>query len=164
VRIAVASDHAGTRLKQEAIRLLRALGHEAVDMGPDGTEPVDYPDTAERVGLAVARGEVERGILVCGSGIGMSMAANRIPGVRAALCHDALTARLSRAHNDANVLCLGERVVPADVAAEAVRVWCETPFEGGRHAARVQKLQALEGGGAPAGSRRGAAGSAGAAG
>jgi ribose 5-phosphate isomerase B len=138
--IVIASDHAGVELKKEVVRLVRAAGHEASDLGPDDTRSVDYPDYAHRVAAAVAVGEVERGILICGTGIGMSMTANRHAGVRAALCHDAFTAEMSRRHNDANVLCLGARVIGSGVAEQIVRVFLDTPFEGDRHQRRVEKI------------------------
>ena len=139
--IAIASDHAGVALKAELSRQLQRRGLEVEDLGPRDTTSVDYPDYAHLLARAVADGRIERGILICGSGIGMSMAANRHPGVRAALCHDAYTAEMARRHNDANVLCIGERTIGAGVAAQVVRIFVDTPFEGGRHQRRVAKIE-----------------------
>lgn len=138
-RIAIASDHAGFELKA-ALKQTLSETHEVVDLGTHGPESVDYPDYAAAMAAAIRSGEAERGILICGTGIGISIAANRHPGVRAALCHDVTTARLSRQHNDANVLVLGARVVGLDVARDCVGAFLGTPFEGGRHARRVGKL------------------------
>jgi ribose 5-phosphate isomerase B len=142
--IVIASDHAGFELKARVIELLRGAGHEVRDLGPADSSPVDYPDFAHRVAGAIASGEAERGVLICGTGIGMSMTANRHPGVRAALCHDAFTAEMARRHNDANVLCLGARTIGAGVAEQVVRVFVDTPFEGGRHQRRVAKIEREE--------------------
>ena len=139
--IAIASDHAGVSLKAELLRQLQSRGLEVEDLGPSDANSVDYPDYAHLLARAVADGRIERGILICGSGIGMSMAANRHPGVRAALCHDAYTAEMARRHNDANVLCIGERTIGAGVAEQVVRVFVDTPFEGGRHQRRVAKIE-----------------------
>jgi ribose 5-phosphate isomerase B len=144
MRIAVASDHAGFRLKEELKPLLRELGHEVRDFGTHSEDPVDYPDLIVPAAEAVARGECERGIVLGGSGNGEAIAANKVRGVRCALCHDVTTARLARAHNDSNVLALGQRIVGSEVAKDIVRSWLETPFEGGRHARRVAKIAALE--------------------
>ncbi len=144
MRVAIASDHGGYRLKEFVRRLLEEMEVEVLDFGTDSEESVDYPFYAAKVARAVASGEVDRGILCCGTGIGMSIVANRFPGVRAALCHDEYTARMSRLHNDANVLALGGRVLGEGVAAEIVRVWLETPFEGGRHERRLGKLEEIE--------------------
>lgn len=138
--IAVASDHAGFELKAAVAAHLRALGHEVIDLGPDAAERVDYPDYAHAVARAVTGGEARFGVLCCGSGIGMSMAANRHPGVRAVLAHDATSARLSREHNDAQVLCLGERTTGAVVALDAVDAFLAGEFQGGRHVGRVAKI------------------------
>jgi len=140
VKIAVGSDHAGFDLKQRLARNLERQGHQVLDLGTHGTESVDYPDFAGAVAGAVRDGQAERGLLVCGTGIGMSIRANREPGVRAAKCNDPFEARMARAHNDANVLCLGARVVDASVAEELVALFLATPFEGGRHALRIAKL------------------------
>ena len=139
--IAIASDHAGLGLKADICRLLQGLGTEVEDLGPQDTKSVDYPDYAHLLSQAVSDGRIERGILICGSGIGMSMAANRHPGVRAALCHDAYTAEMARRHNDANVLCIGERTTGPGVAEQIVRVFIDTDFEGGRHQRRVAKIE-----------------------
>ena len=139
-RLVAASDHAGLALRAEAVKAARARGLEVEDLGPFSADSVDYPDFAVRVGEAVAAGRARFGVLVCGTGIGMSMAANKVPGVRAALCHTEFEARMARAHNDANVLCLGERVTGPGLAAAIVEVFLTTPFEGGRHARRVGKI------------------------
>ena len=145
MRIAVGADHAGVALKRDLLALLEAEGHKTLDLGSDGPEPVDYPDFARAVGEAVARGEAERGLLVCGSGVGTSMAANKIPGVRAALRHDTYSARQGVEHDDVNVLCLGARVVGPELAAEIVRTWLGARFSGEeRHVRRLEKLRAIE--------------------
>ena len=141
----VATDHAGIDLKDLTVEILRAKGHEVIDIGPFSKERVDYPDFAVKVCESVLKDEGAHGILICGSGIGMSMSANRFHGIRAALCHDAYTATMARAHNDANVLCYGERVVGAGVAESIVDAWIAGSFEGGRHAGRVEKIEAIEG-------------------
>ncbi len=143
--IAVGSDHAGYSLKQRLAAELRTLGHEVLDLGAHDADRVDYPDFGAAVGRAVAGAEADLGVCVCGSGIGIAMAANKVPGVRAAPVHDATSARLARQHNDANVLCLGERLLDPDVASEAVRAWLDAEFEGGRHVGRVAKLAELDG-------------------
>ena len=143
--IAVGSDHAGYSLKQRLATELRTLGHEVLDLGAHDADRVDYPDFGAAVGRAVADAEADLGVCVCGSGIGIAMAANKVPGVRAAPVHDATSARLARQHNDANVLCLGERLLDPDVAWEAVRAWLDAEFEGGRHVGRVAKLAKLDG-------------------
>jgi ribose 5-phosphate isomerase B len=139
-KIAIASDHAGYDLKVQLKPELEKLGFEVLDLGTDGPASVDYPDFALKMAEALKAGTVQRGVLVCGSGIGISMAANRHKHVRAALCHDHLTARLSRQHNNANVLCLGGRTTGPDVAKDCLRVFLETEFEGGRHQNRVAKF------------------------
>jgi ribose 5-phosphate isomerase B len=138
--VVIAADHGGVALKAVLKPELQAMGYEVVDLGTSGPEPVDYPDYANAVADAILGGKAERGVLVCGSGIGVSIAANRHPGIRAALVHDAVTARLARQHNDANVLVLGERVTGVEVAKDCLRIFMTTPFEGGRHARRVAKL------------------------
>ena len=143
-RVVAASDHAGLSLRAEAVKVARARGFEVEDLGPATADSVDYPDFAARVAEAVASGRARFGILVCGTGIGMSMAANKVAGVRAALCHTEFEARATRAHNDANVLCLGERVTGAGVGGAIVEAFLGTPFEGGRHQRRVDKLNALD--------------------
>jgi ribose 5-phosphate isomerase B len=142
--IAIASDHAGVALKAEIVRQLQAGGFEVEDLGPADAASVDYPDYAHLLARAVADGRIERGILICGTGIGMAMAANRHPGVRAALCHDAYTAEMARRHNDANVLCIGERTTGVGVAGQIVRVFFDTDFEAGRHQRRVAKIEREE--------------------
>lgn len=138
--IAVASDHAGYALKEALKAELVALGHDVLDLGTDGTNSVDYPDFGHAMGRAIENGQAQRGVLVCGAGIGISIAANRHAAVRAALCHDATTARLSRTHNDANVLALGARIVGSEVAIDCLKVFLATEFEGGRHESRVAKI------------------------
>lgn len=142
--IALGADHAGVTLKEEVKRVLEDLNLPYRDFGTSSDESVDYPDYAARVAAAVASGECDRAILVCGSGIGMAIAANKVRGVRAAPVVDLETARLCRAHNDANVLALGARVTPRDRALEIVRTFLDTPFAGGRHQARVEKISVLE--------------------
>jgi ribose 5-phosphate isomerase B len=144
MRVALGSDHAGVPLKSAVKQLLDGLHVAYSDFGTDGDASVDYPDFAEAVARSVARGEVDRGILICGTGIGMAIAANKVAGIRAAPVTDLDSARLSREHNDANVLALGARATPRDRALEIVRVFLETPFEGGRHARRIGKIAALE--------------------
>ncbi len=144
MKIAIGSDHAGVGLKDRIGALLAELGQSVQDLGTNGNEPVDYPIYGARVAEAVSAGTVERGILVCGSGVGMSIVANKFPRVRAALCSDIQVARTSRSHNDANVLVLGERVLDAADGLEIVKTWLHTPFDGGRHARRLQKIEELE--------------------
>jgi len=144
MKIAIGADHGGYRLKACIIEHLREQGHQVQDFGTDGPGSVDYPDFARPVAKAVSAGEFERGILVCGTGIGVSIAANKVRGTRAALCGEAYSARMSRAHNDANVLCLGERVIGEGLALDIVDTWLETDFEGGRHARRVAKIHEIE--------------------
>jgi ribose 5-phosphate isomerase B len=144
MRLALGADHAGVALKSEVKRLLDELHVEYRDLGTTTDDPVDYPDFAESVARGVARGEFDRGILICGTGIGMAIAANKVPGVRAAPVSDLDSARLAREHNDANVLALGARVTPRDRALDIVRTFLETPFGGGRHERRIRKITALE--------------------
>ncbi len=143
-RIVVGSDHAGRVMRAEVARVAKERGFEVEDLGTFSSESVDYPDYARRVGEEVAAGRARFGLLVCGTGIGMCIAANKVKGVRAALCAGELEARLARAHNDANVLCLGERVLGPAVGAAIVKAFLEEPFEGGRHQRRVDKIRALE--------------------
>lgn len=143
-RIAIGSDHAGFESKERAKRDLLALGVEVVDKGTNSLDSVDYPDFGAAVARAVASGEVERGVLICGSGIGVSIAANKIPGARAALCWNEESTRLAREHNDANVLCFGARFIEPEQAARMVRLFLETEFAGERHTQRVEKLSALD--------------------
>jgi ribose 5-phosphate isomerase B len=138
--IAVASDHAGFDLKEILKQDLQAAGYVVLDLGTNSTASVDYPDFGKAMGEAIASGKAEKGVLVCGSGIGISIAANRNPAVRAVLAHDATSARLSREHNDANVVAFGQRMTGIEVAREALKVFLQTAFEGGRHAGRVAKL------------------------
>ena len=138
--IAVASDHAGFDLKEILKRDLQEAGHEVLDLGTNSTQSVDYPDFGTAMADAVASGRAECGVLVCGTGIGISMAANRNPKVRAALVHDVTSARMSRLHNDANVVAFGQRLIGPETAREALKVFLNTQFEGGRHAGRVAKL------------------------
>nr|WP_235691987.1 ribose 5-phosphate isomerase B [Elioraea tepida] len=140
ITIAFGADHAGFALKDALVAEARALGHAVEDLGTNGPESVDYPDIAARVCAEVAAGRARFGVLVCGTGIGMSIAANRHPAIRCALVHDATGARLTRAHNDANVLALGARLTGLEPALDALRTFLATPFEGGRHARRVAKL------------------------
>jgi ribose 5-phosphate isomerase B len=144
MRIAIASDHAGFRLKEELKLLIRELGHEVRDFGTNSEGPVDYPDFIVPAAEAVAGGEADRAIVLGGSGNGEAMAANKVPGIRCALCHDATTARLARAHNDANAISLGQRITGGEVARDVIRVFLETAFEGGRHQRRVDKVMDLE--------------------
>jgi len=143
-RVIAGSDHAGLLLRAEAVKLARDGGFEVEDLGPFSGESVDYPDYARRVGEAVAAGRARLGLLVCGTGIGMSIAANKVKGVRAAHCTTEYEARMARLHNDANVLCIGERVVGLGLGGAIVRAFLETAFEGGRHARRVEKMNEME--------------------
>ena len=138
----IATDHAGVDLKDYTVELLRNKGHEVVDLGPYNKDRVDYPDFAHKVATSVLEDKGSQGVLICGSGIGMSMAANRHEGIRAALCHDAYTAQVARGHNDANILCFGERIVGRGVAESIIDAWLNSDFEGGRHCARVEKIEA----------------------
>jgi ribose 5-phosphate isomerase B len=140
--IAMASDHAGFDLKEHLKHELQAAGHAILDLGATSTASVDYPDFGAALARAIRDGQAGRGVLVCGTGIGISIAANREPAVRAAVVHDTTSARLARQHNDANVIALGARLIGPGVAEDCVRIFLETPFEGGRHAARVAKLSA----------------------
>ncbi len=138
--VAVASDHAGYALKELLAACLRAWGHEVLDLGTDGETSVDYPDFGNALGEAIEAGRASVGVAVCGTGIGISIAVNRHKGVRAAVCHDVTSARLSREHNDANVLALGSRLIGRQVAEDSLKAFLETAFAGGRHARRVAKL------------------------
>jgi len=144
MKIAIASDHGGIRIKDEIKQLLEDLGIQYEDFGCHCTDSVDYPDYALPVAEKVVSGEFDRGILICGTGIGMSIAANKVNGVRCALCHDTFSAKATRQHNDSNILAMGERVVGPGLAREIVKVWIDTEFEGGRHATRVQKITDIE--------------------
>lgn len=142
-RIAAGSDHAGFVLKNTLVDHLRANGHTVIDVGAHSAERVDYPDFGAAVGRTVAAGEADLGLCICGSGIGIAIAANKIPGIRAATVHDVTSAHLAREHNDANVVCIGERLTGPEVAREAVDAFLAASFEGGRHAERVAKIDAL---------------------
>jgi ribose 5-phosphate isomerase B len=144
MRIAIGADHAGYGLKQHLIDVLKSDGHDVIDLGTDSEEPVDYPPICASVGRAVVRGAADRGIVLGGSGQGEQIAANKVHGVRAALCHDLFTARLSRQHNDANVLSMGGRIVAPGLADEILRLWLATPFEGGRHVRRLELIAEIE--------------------
>lgn len=144
MKIAIGADHAGFAAKEEIKTVIKALGHTVEDKGTTGEASVDYPDFAEKVARSVAAGEADKGVLICGTGIGMSIAANKVQGVRAAVVSDEKTAALSRQHNDANVFCAGSRITPVVKIAESLKVWLQTPFEGGRHVNRVGKISAIE--------------------
>ena len=146
MRVAVAFDHRGVKLRERVLEEVQALGHEPVDLGTDAAEPaVDYPDKAREVGDAIRSGEAERGIFVCGSGVGASIAASKLPGVRAAICHDTYSARQGVEHDDMNVLCIGSGVVGADMAGELVRAFLAAEFDGGeRYRRRLEKIEAME--------------------
>lgn len=144
MRIAIGSDHAGYHLKEKVKSRFASPQIEFSDFGVNCTDSADYPDIAEPVAEAVARGDADFGILICGTGIGMTIAANKVPGIRAALCHDLFTARAAREHNDANILTLGERVIDPELACQIVSEWLNSGFQGGRHARRLAKIRALE--------------------
>lgn len=144
MKIAVASDHRGYQVKAKILGQIAELGHEAVDLGPDNPESVDYPDFAAMVAQSVSRRDVDRGILICGTGLGMSIVANKFCGVRAVPCHDDLTAEMSRRHNDANILCLSADLLGDRLVTRMVELWLTTEFEGGRHARRLEKIANYE--------------------
>lgn len=144
MKVAIASDHRGYHLKERVISLLKSKGYEVFDEGPSSDASVDYPDFAALVARKVSNGEVERGILICGTGIGMAISANKFPNVRASACADEVTAELSRRHNDLNVLCLSGDLLSANSTERVVLKWIETEFEGGRHQRRVEKIRQLE--------------------
>jgi ribose 5-phosphate isomerase B len=144
-RIAIGCDHRGLALKELIVPFLKNAGHSYQDFGCYNTDPVDYPDIAQKVGEAVASGNFDGGILICDTGIGMSIAANKIKGIRAALCHDSFAAQRARQHNDANILCLRAEDISTESALEIVKTFLATDFEGGRHIRRVNKIRALEG-------------------
>lgn len=144
MKVAIGSDHAGLEMKKEIINLLIDLGYEYIDYGTETPESVDYPDFGEKVSIDISLGKVERGILICGTGIGMSIVANKFPHVRAALCNELFSAKMSRLHNDANILVLGGRIIGKDLAKEIVKTWMITPFEGGRHINRLKKIGLIE--------------------
>lgn len=141
IKIAIGSDHGGFEYKASIIKALQVKGYDVVDMGTYSPESCDYPIIAKEVARAVAKGDFEKGILVCGTGIGMSMAANKVKGIRAAVCGDTFSARATRAHNNANILCLGQRVVGEGLALDIVDIWLTTKFEGGRHERRVNMIE-----------------------
>jgi ribose 5-phosphate isomerase B len=144
MKIAVGSDHRGFESKEQIKNIVAQLGHEVVDFGTADNNPVDYPDVAYLAAKAVAKKETERAILVCGTGIGMSIAANKVAGIRAALCHDELSARISRDHNDANILCISGDLIGEVLLRKIVEVWLSTEFGGGRHKRRVDKISSIE--------------------
>ena len=144
MKVAVGSDHRGFVMKEKVKAIIAELGYECVDFGANDNNPVDYPDTAYVAASAVSKGQADRAILICATGIGMSMAANKICGIRAALCHDELTAQVSRDHNDSNVLCLSADQTGDILLRKMVEAWMKTPFGGGRHLRRVQKILAIE--------------------
>jgi len=144
VRVAISSDHGGNNLRREIMTLLDELNISYVDFGPQTSDSVDYPDYAKLVADGVASGEFDRGILICGTGIGISIAANKVKGIRCALVHDVFSAKATRCHNDSNILAMGERVIGPGLAREIVTVWLGTEFEGGRHEARIRKIAELE--------------------
>ncbi|HHY34645.1 MAG TPA: ribose 5-phosphate isomerase B [Firmicutes bacterium] len=145
MKIAIAADHAGFRLKEKIKEYLVSAGYQLEDFGTSGEDPVDYPDFGLSAALAVMNGSCDLGILVCGTGLGMAIAANKIPGIRAVTCNDTFSARSSREHNDANVLCLGARVIGEGLALDIVKVWLNSSFQGGRHERRVNKIREIEG-------------------
>lgn len=144
MNVAIASDHRGFHLKERVVSLLKAKGHSVTDEGPSSEESVDYPDFAALVARKVSAGAADRGILICGTGIGMAIAANKFPGVRAAACADEVTAELSRRHNDLNVLCLSGDLLSSRTTERLVEIWMDTEFEGGRHQRRIDKIRQLE--------------------
>ena len=144
MRIAIGSDHAGFTMKQDIVGLLSELGHSCEDFGCFNSNSVDYPDIARPVAEAVSQKKFDHGILICSTGIGMSIVANKVPGIRAAVCHDTFSARRAREHNDANVLCLGEWVIGQGLMHEIVTTYLSADFVGGRHARRVEKIHAME--------------------
>jgi ribose 5-phosphate isomerase B len=144
MKIAVGSDHRGVRIKGQILSQLAELGHEGIDAGPSENESVDYPDFATKVAKAVSSGDVDRGILICGTGMGMAITANKFPGVRAVTCHDDVTAEMSRRHNDANIMCLSADMLGDRLLGRIVDLWMRTEFEGGRHQRRIEKILQLE--------------------
>ncbi|WP_214779805.1 ribose 5-phosphate isomerase B [Exiguobacterium sp. s22] len=144
MKIAIGADHGGFNLKKEIVALLEDLGHEYKDFGTHSADSIDYPDVAIPVAEAVAAGEFDRGILICGTGIGIGIAANKVKGIRAALVHDSFSAKATRQHNDSNIMTMGERVIGPGLALDLVTTWLDTDFEGGRHSNRVDKMSAYE--------------------
>jgi len=155
MKIAVGSDHRGFEAKQQIKAIITQLGHECIDVGTSDSNPVDYPDLAYPAAMTVSKGQADRAILVCGTGIGMSITANKIKGIRAALCHDELSAQISRDHNDANVLCMSGDLVSEVLLRKIVEVWLSTEFSAGRHLRRVNKITAIEEGKDPGGIKNG---------
>lgn len=144
MKIGVASDHRGIKVKSQILGLLSQLSHDGVDFGPAEGESVDYPDYAAQVAQAIARGEIDRGVLICGTGMGMCIAANKFAGIRAVTCHDDVTAEMSRRHNDANIMCLSADLLGERLLNRIVEIWLRTQFEGGRHQRRLEKIEQLE--------------------
>ncbi|WP_312048476.1 ribose 5-phosphate isomerase B [Exiguobacterium profundum] len=144
MKIAIGADHGGFNLKKKIVALLEELGHEYKDFGTHSADSIDYPDVAIPVAEAVAAGEFDRGILICGTGIGIGIAANKVKGIRAALVHDSFSAKATRQHNDSNIMTMGERVIGPGLALDLVTTWLDTDFEGGRHSNRVDKMRAYE--------------------
>jgi ribose 5-phosphate isomerase B len=144
MKIAVASDHRGVRVRGQILSQLAELGHEGIDLGPFESDSVDYPDYAAKVARKVSQGEVDRGILICGTGMGMSITANKFAGVRAVTCHDDVTAEMSRRHNDANIMCLSADMLGDRLLGRIVDIWMRTEFEGGRHQRRIEKIRQIE--------------------
>lgn len=144
MKIAIGCDHGGTTLKDSIVNYLEERGVQIEDFGTFGTDSVDYPDFAYKVARSVADGKADKGILMCGTGIGISIAANKVNGIRCALCHNTDTAKLTAMHNDSNVLAMGGRVIDADTAVNIVKAWLDTPFEGGRHINRINKISEIE--------------------
>ena len=144
MKVAIGCDHGGLHLKEDIKSLLADGGYEVTDFGTNSTDSVDYPDIAVPVANAVANGEFDRGILICGTGIGIGIAANKVKGIRAALCHDTFSAHASREHNNANILTMGERIIGPGLARDIVKIWLTTQFEGGRHERRVAKIADIE--------------------
>ena len=144
MKIAVASAHRGFAIKSKILQMITEAGHEAIDLGTDSIESVDYPDFAGQVAKSVSSGTIDRGILICGSGLGMCIVANKFPGVRATQCHDDLSAEMSRLHNDSNVLCLSADMLGDKLINRMINIWLKTKFEGGRHARRLEKIAEIE--------------------
>lgn len=144
MKIAIASDHRGVGIKAKILALISELGHQALDLGTESADSVDYPDYAARVARVISSNEADRGILICGTGMGMCITANKFPGVRACTCHDDLTAEMSRRHNDANVLCLSADLLGDRLVNRMVDLWLKTEFEAGRHARRIEKISRIE--------------------
>ncbi|APZ91856.1 ribose 5-phosphate isomerase B [Fuerstiella marisgermanici] len=144
MRIAIASDHRGFQMKNRLIQLVQSLGHDVTDFGPDSTDSVDYPDFAQHVCEGITSGDYDRGVLICGTGIGMCITANKFDGIRAANCNDSVTAEYSRLHNDVNVVCLSADQLSDQLADQILQIWLKAEFEGGRHARRLDKIAEIE--------------------